>query len=458
MTFPIFFFRTHAAVLCSVCSILLMWLAMPCEGQANSANVSRVVLPHGVRLLLRPEPVGERTAVSVFIRTEDEAAGSAAAVGEMVARTLFYGNANRTQNGILTLAKEAGGSLDVLRTPDYVVINYVTVPRQLPEAAHLMCDCLKSAEFAPESLRRALDLVREERARRQEDPFWRGYEAVCADLGRLEPSEAALGRVTQAQAQAYFRARYVPAKTVISIAGRFDSRQVTSLFGAFLTDYARLNARHTAGVRETLSDLAVPLDVPAPRTLFAPTRAAYAFMGTEAPAANNPDYPAFVVLQTLLGGGHASRLFRQARDFGGVGYQVGALYQAEQKGPLVAYLQWSPQRAVSASANSSVPMPTGPDSIQKALQAQWDALPATPPTEAETVRARNFAIGRDALRHELVRDRAFFPGWYETIGSGYGYDADFPRLLATVTPADIQRVAKTYLHARVVVLVLPQTQ
>ena len=435
-------------------SLLLMGLVMSCRGQNTGADVSRVTLPDGVRLLLRPEPVGERVAVSLFIRTEDEASGSAA-VGEMVARTLFYGNANRTQNGILTLAKEAGGSLDALWTPDYVVLNYVTVPRQLLEAAHLMCDCLKSAEFAPESLRRALELVREERARRKEDAFWRGYDAAREALGRMEPSEAALGRVTQAQAQAYFRSRYVPSQTVISIAGRFDSRQVTGLFGAFLTDYARPNARHTAAGREPLSDRAVPSDAPMPRTLFAPTRAAYALVGIEAPAVNSLDYPAFVALQTLLGGGHASRLFRQARDFGGVGYQVGALYQAEQKGPLVAYLQWSPQRA---ALGTSGPMPTTPENVQKALQAQLDALLAAPPTQAETARARNFAIGRDALRHERVRDRAFFPGWYETLGLGFGYDAEFPRLLAAVTPADILRVAKTYLHTRARILVLPQAQ
>jgi zinc protease len=438
--------------------LLLVWTTLPCKGQNHSADISRVALANGVRLLLRPEPMTERVAVSLFIRTDAGPSGFSAAIGEMVARALFYGNTNRTQNGILTLAKEAGGSLDVLRTPDYVVINYVTTPRQLPEATHLMCDCLKSAEFAPESLRRALDASREERSRRQENGFWHGYDAICELLGRTTPSDAELARVTQPQAQAYFRRWYVPAHTVISLVGRFDSRQVAGMFGAFLTDYNRPDTRRLDAARETLSDLPVPPDAAVPHTLFAPTRAAYALVGTDAPGPSSPDYPAFVVLQTLLGGGHASRLFRQAREFGGVGYQVGTLYQAEQKGPLVAYLQWSPQRAISDSSDASGPLPTTPASIQKALQAQLEALIASPPTDAETVRARNFAIGQDALRHELARDRAFFPGWYETLGLGYEYDAEFPRLLAAITPADIQRVAKIYLHARAVVLVLPQAQ
>ena len=89
--------------------LMLAWTLLPCRGQTNSQRVSRVVLANGVRLLLRPEPTTERVAVSLFIRTDSEPSGSSAAVGELVARALFYGNANRTQNGILTLAKDAGG-------------------------------------------------------------------------------------------------------------------------------------------------------------------------------------------------------------------------------------------------------------------------------------------------------------------------------------------------------------
>ena len=318
-----------------------------------------------------------------------------------------------------------------------------------------MCDCLKNAEFAPESLRRALDTCREERLRRQENGFWHGYDTVCGLLGRPAPLDAELARVTQAQAQAYFRRWYVPARTVISLVGRFDSRQVAGMFGSFLTDYSRPDARHTDTSRSPLFDLPTSHGSAVSHDLFAPIRAAYALIGTDAPRPSNPDYTAFVVLQTLLGGGHASRLFRQAREFGGVGYQVGALYQPEQQGPLVAYLQWNPQRT---GADASGPTPAAPASIQKALQDQLDALLASLPADAETVRARNFAIGQDGLRHELARDRAFFPGWYETVGLGYEYDNTFPRLLAAVTPTDVLRVAKIYLRARAVVLVLPQAQ
>ncbi len=228
--------------------LLTLWLlaiGIASQAQADTLPTTQpqlVVLPNGVRLILKPEPQLDRTAVSLFVGVRPDASPNDAAVGEMVARTLFYGNATRTQNSIQALVGEVGGSLDVLRTRELVAINYVTVPAQLPEALHLVCDCLKYAAFAPESLHRALQTIHEERQTSHETAFGRGYTAVNELLGETEPGEDQLSRVTQAQARTYFLRQYVPAQTVISIAGRFDAVRVYGLLNAFLADYNRPTA------------------------------------------------------------------------------------------------------------------------------------------------------------------------------------------------------------------------
>ena len=429
--------------------LLVIGIAGQAQAEPPSANQPQLVrLPNGVRLILKPEPELDRTAVSLFIGLGSDAAPNADAVGEMVARTLFYGNATRTQNSIQALVGEVGGSLDVLRTRELVAINYVTVPAQLPEALHLVCDCLKYAAFAPESLRRALQAIHEERQANRETAFARGYTAVNELLGEAEPGEDQLSRVTQAQARTYFLRQYVPARTVISIAGRFDAVRVYGLLNAFLADYNRPSA-----LAPRLADTSLPQSAQtSSQSLPASGGVAYAFVATPAPDAGSPDYPAFTVLQAILGGGHASRLFRQARETLGLGYEVGAMYPAERASALITYLQWNPRR-VSQPASNTPP----PDTAGKLLNGELDALLAGPPDEAELKRARNVAIGQDALRHERARDRAFLLGWYETLGRGIAYDTEFPRQLAQVTREDILRVAKTYLRVRANVAVLPST-
>jgi predicted Zn-dependent peptidase len=141
------------------------------------------------------------------------------------------------------------------------------------------------------------------------------------------------------------------------------------------------------------------------------------------------------------------------RDALGIGYNVGALFRAERGEPLIAYLQWGARRSLATPVLEEKES----DAIAlRLLQAQLDSVLADVPTEAELSRARNVAIGRDALRHERARDRAFLLGWYEALGRGYAFDAELPRLLAAVAREDVLRAARTYLKQRVTATAMPK--
>jgi zinc protease len=345
---------------------------------------------------------------------------------------------------------EVGGTLETLRTPDYVAITCVTVGGELEEASYLLCEALKNADFAPDALARARQTILDARRARASD----GFETACAAIrDRLsalpEPPETLLRRVTQEGAQDYFRRRYLPSRTVIAVVGPFRAEQAQHFLTRDLFDYER----PASASSRFLAAAPKPPSEPQTITLSTQDRAAYALAATSAPDVTSPDYPALTVLQALLGGGHASRLFRRVREQLGLGYDVGASYQVDRADPLIAYLQWDSHRALSGSPSTLAPSPA---QALQLLQAQLDALLTDPPTDAELDRARNYAIGRDALRHERARDRAFLLGWYEAMGLGTTFDAAFPRRLAAVTRADLQRVARTYLTPRLCALVLPK--
>jgi predicted Zn-dependent peptidase len=415
-------------------------------------SVRRVTLPNGVHLLLKPEASSEIVAVVAFVRLPTDTTPQENATGEMVARALFYGSLNRSIERVARSVAQVGGTLETLRTPDFVAITCVTVSEELDEAAYLLCEALKNADFSPEALERARQDILETRRTRSADGFETAAAAIRDRLRPLpEPGAIALRRVTQDQAQDYFRRRYVPARTVIAVVGQFQAEQAQHIFTNYLDDYDRAlpSDHHLA-----LSTQKIKI-TPETWTLTAPGHAAYALAATPAPDVTGADYPAFTVLQALLGGGHAARLFRRVRDKLGLGYEVGATYLADRDDPLIAYLQWDSRRALLDT--NAAGAPTGANAL-KLLQEQLDALVTDPPTDAELNRARNYAIGRDALRHERARDRAFLLGWYETLGLGYAFDAEFPRHLAAVTRADLLRVAHTYLTPRLAVTVLPKNE
>jgi zinc protease len=409
-------------------------------------TVQRITLPDGARLVLKPEPTTDVTAITLFIQTPRDPAGQTTATADMVAHALFYSSTDRTRDGIALSVAEVGGVLETLRTPDYVAVTVVTMPERIEETARMLGEALKHADFTPDALELGLHDILASRKQRHANGFDLGTDALrSAFMATDAPGEDQLRRVTQGQAQSYFATRYVPARTVVSVVGRFAVRDVETAFRAYFADYDR-PATSLPAARQ--SDPINSSNPPAELTLPSGTPG-YALVGVDAPSVDSPDAPAFAALHALLGGGHASRLFRRVRDTLGVGYDVGASLRTDLADPLIAYLQWDTQRAGAGGTALSAA-----EALRR-INAQLDGVLTDPPDDAEVERARNVAIGRDALRHERARDRAFLLGWYETVGLGYGYDADYPQRLAVVTRADVLRVAAKYLPQRAAVTILP---
>lgn len=429
------------------CAAALAGTALLSPGRAARAEdaVRKTILSNGVRVILKPEKTTETVAVQMVVRTARDTTTGEMAAGELAAHALFYGSLNRSFAGVTASLARMGGSLETLRTADYVAVTCITAPEQLDEALYLLCESLKNADFGPRALERARQEILWGRKRREVDGFALAVHLLLG-LGRQpEPDALALRRMTTEQVRLYFAQRYVPSRTVFAVVGRFDWERAVRSFNNLLFDYER----HVppAGLSDSVLP---PPGVPRFAAAEAPGSAAYSLVASPAPGVADADYAAVMVLQSLLGAGHASRLFRRIRDAQGIGYEVGAAYPADRGNLLIAYLQWDPRRAVpdrhgTLSARGAVGL----------LQSQLDALRADPPTTAELERARKIAVGRDALRHERARDRAFLLAWYEAMGAGYALDSELPRRLRGVTLSDLQRVINTRLGARYVVTVSP---
>src|SRR5262249_48397120 len=152
-----------------------------------------------------------------------------------------------TYDSIAASVARIGGNLSARTTQDYTLFTCVTNEAQLHEATTLLCEAIKNAEFTPEALERARQVALQERGQRQEDPFYSLYDALCdATRGAAEPDSVALRHVTQKQALAYFRRTYVPANTVIVIAGKFNAMRTQQSFADNLFDYDRVASSKAA--------------------------------------------------------------------------------------------------------------------------------------------------------------------------------------------------------------------
>jgi zinc protease len=432
---------------------LLFMVVLPVQPALAQSSATKFTLPTGVKVIVRQDTNSEVVAFCVFIRAGAAEEEGAAGVGALTARAIFGSNLNQSRESVNRAIYAAGGSMEALFSPDYTVFTCVTTREVFDDALYVIAQALKNPDFDADTLRQARREAMESAAKEAGDPFRAAYAALREEMYRDSPYRMAFGgtpeglsRLTAANVRRFFERRYTPENTVISICGNITPESARrTVENLLLPDYDRPAARP------------VPPSPPEPLAESSrvirrmPTNTTFLLVGFHAPALSDPDYPAFTVLNALLGGGKSSRLFRAVRDTAGVGYAVGTYFPPlARDGHMIAFVEFDPKRVDAAGK------PLDESAVEKMMIEAAQSVLKTPPTPQEIERAKRYAIGTFALAHQRARDRAFYLGWYELMGVGFAFDTEFPNWLAHVTGDDVRRVAYKYLGRWITVVMQPQ--
>ncbi len=338
---------------------------------------------------------------------------------------------------INTLVEDVGGSRNASTGPDYT--NYFeVVPSHFLETMlwthaermdRLVVDqSIFEAErsIVQEELRQRVLSVPYGRLQRfvMIENSWAALPYHRPGIGSIEELNAA----TVDDVLAFHDAYYRPDNATLIVAGDFDQAQLD------------------AWIDEHFGSIAVP-DRPIPRfeatepertgprsvTAYAPNVPLPAIVWSyPAPRTDHPDTAALEVMDAILSQGDNSR-FHQALVRGGVAASAGAYnYQLEDGG------FYGPQ--VIVAGDSSV------EAAEAALQAEIDRLRTGGVTEAELAEARTEILAQALQGRQTAMGRGFALG-QSIAGTGDpGYADRHLAAVAQVTPADVLRVARTWLR------------
>jgi zinc protease len=426
-----------------------LFLSRPCFSQGAA---TKLTFPNGVTAIVQPDADSNVVAICLFIRAGIAEEEGVSGIGNLAARSMFGSNDNQSRDAVRTEIYRVGGSLDITWEPDYTLFTCVTTSAGFQDALWVMTQALKSAEFDAETLQDARKDVLADIARENTESFRVAYAALRSRLYDDGPYRLPFGgngdnlrRLNTPTMQAFFKKRFTPSNTVISVVGNVKVAQVQRAIDNELLDFERPAGRP---VRVPVTRM-VGESAPIKRSL--PTATTLLAAGFRAPGVTEADYPAFRVLEAMVGGGKSSRLFRSVRDVAGVGYAVGTYVPPLAKeGSLLAYVEYDPAH-VGADGKALTT-----DTVQGMLINSIESILKTPPTEAEVERAKRYAAGVHALAHQRTRERAFYLGWYETIGAGYDFDTELPRKIAAVTVDDVKRVAAKVLAKHAMAIITPE--
>jgi zinc protease len=361
---------------------------------------------------------------------------------------MFQGSANY-DNDFFTPLQEAGGSINGTTNQDRTWY-FETVPANFLELA-LFMEADRMGNLLPamtqEKLDNQRDVVKNERRQRVDNqPYGTAFEKIgeimypkghpynWTTIGSLEDLQAA----SLDDVKSFFRQYYVPNNTYLVLSGDFDDKQariwVEKYFGPIAkgADITRPNPampKLDKEIRTTIED-AVPLQ-----------RRYYVWHGVRAYA---PDEAALDILSFILSTGRTSRLQSNLIYGKEIAQQVGAFSATNE-------IAGTFQIQATARPGKSL------DDIEKEIDAEIAKIKTTPPTADEMSRALNSIESQTINGLQTVLGKAGqLTSYAGYVGKPNWFQEDLDRY-RKVTPADVQRVANSYLGAnRLVMTYVPR--
>ena len=311
-------------------------------------------MPNGMKLALLPKKTRARTVNGQFdleIGDEKSLFGQAA-LADMTADMLTRGAGKLSRAEITSRLDALKTKLEISGKAGNVSVRFQSSRAKLPEVLTLLRDVLRSPSFPATEFEqlRAENLTSLDGARNE--PQTVGSRMVDMELnpfkkgdvrynGSVDDSIAIYKAATLADAKRFHATMYGADNGKFALVGDFDAAQVESQ----LTD---LFGNWTA--KNKFARLSEGAPGPKPNTRQAETpEKANAFYLAQLPIKlkdTDPDYPAVILIDDVIGGGTNSRMFSRLRQKDGISYGAGSFMSAsafEQNGTLGMYAIYAPQ-------------------------------------------------------------------------------------------------------------------
>ena len=408
-------------------------------------KVKEYKLKNGLRVILHPDKSTPVVAVNVWyhVGSKNEEPGRTG-FAHLFEHMMFQGSKNYNSD-YFTPLQEAGGNINGTTNQDRTYY-FETVPSNFLELAlFLEADRLGGLleAMTQEKLDNQRDVVKNERRQRVDNQaYGTAFEKIgqimypkphpynWTTIGSLEDLQAA----SMDDVKSFFRQYYTPNNAVLVVAGDYDEKNtkkwIEKYFGPIAKggEITRPNPempKLDKEIRTTVDDPLAPL----------PRR----FMVWHGVRQFSADEAALDILGNILSSGRGSRLQSKLIFDNKLAQNVGAFNGSNEIGGTF-------QIQVTPRPESSL------DAIEKEINVEIERIKAEAPTAEEMSRAKNSIESQTIFGLQTVLGKGGqISNYVGYVGKANYFQADLDRYSA-VTPADVQRVAKTYLTANRLVM------
>jgi zinc protease len=407
--------------------------------------ITKIDLSNGLQVMLKEIHTAPIISNWVWYRvgSRDEIPGITG-VSHWVEHMQFKGTP-QFPSGVLDKAvSRDGGMWNAFTYIDWTTYFETMPADKIDLALRLEADRMANSGFVSDEVASERTVIISERQGNENQPLFRLGEAVQSAAFRVHSYHheiigdmADLQTISRDDLYNHYKTYYRPNNAILAVTGDFET-------GKMLERIKELFEPVPAG------DMAIRNIRPEPEpggehrlTVEGPGETTYIQASYRSPAALNPDFYPFVVLDSLLTGPSSLNLFG-----GGISNKTSRLYRRLVDGEVAVSVYGSLPATIDPyiySITITVDPEHTADEAVTTLDDEVKRIQDELPSEESLARAVKQARALFAYGSESITNQGFWLGFSEMFASSEWFDAYLDNL-AAVTPADVQRIAQTYLR------------
>lgn len=414
------------------------------------SRTSKVQVPGGMELALLPKLTrGNVVSAQLTFRFGDEQSlQNKGAIPSFTISMLNKGTTTRTRQQIKDEFDRLNARVVIAGGANQATVSIETIRNNLPDVIKIVADIMKNPKFDPEELEKlkqeeitGIESQRSEpqaiavtEFRRKTSPYKKGDPRYT---GTFDEDLEDIRKVTANDLKQFYKEFYGASNATAAIVGDFDKAAIQKLltdeFGSWKSP-------------KPFKRLASKFEAPKPvnEAIETPDKANAMFVaGFPLPIQDtDPDYPAMVLGNYILGGGVLnSRLASRIRVKDGLSYGVGSQFSAsplDKSGSFLAYAIYAPE-------NLSKLEQAFKEEIQKAVKEGF--------TEEELKTAKSgYLQSRQVTRaQDAALSGALSNNLY--LKRTLAWDDDFEKKVQALTPAQIKAAFNKYVDYNKMVII-----
>ena len=398
---------------------------------SENDGISKYQIDNNATLLISENKNNDIIAISIIVKG-GEFIEKIPGEGTLTAATILKGTKNYSSQELSQILDENGIKIEPSCNEDYFIIDVQTTTAKIDKTLDILKEIINNSIFDDYEIEKARTEMLSKFKQRRDIPMNVALEnfktaifegSVYSHTNKI--LEKTMPSISKTDILNYYKKIMDSKNVIISINGNVDSEKMIQTFGSMFSgknapkfDFSKysvtkLNAPKT--INEKIKDL----------------QTAWLFIGWQAASVQEKkDFVTLKVINTILGSGLSSRLYRNLRESDGLAYQLGSTYSPKMLGGIfMTYIGTNPSTL---------------EYSREKMLSEINRLKVEFVSDTELQDAKDRLKGGFIIALETNSEKASNAGFFEAYGFGYDFLNKYTKMIDEVTASDIVKVANKY--------------